>query len=55
MDGTQIYLGWYIEWVSGNYAKGAGVIHPLGEDIINPWAKKATELNIVKPSDSNYW
>jgi len=55
MDGTQIYLGWYIEWLTGKYAKGAGVIHPFGGDIINPWAKKATELNIVKPSDPNYW
>ena len=55
MDGTQIYLGWYIEWQTGKYSRGYGVVHPAGEPIINPWAQKATEANINKPDDPNYW
>lgn len=49
------YTHTYTHRLTDKYAKGAGVVHPLGESIINPWAQKAAELNVAKPLDPNYW
>ena len=49
MDGSQNYLQWYLEWARDEYPTGRGVIHALGEPVVNPWARAAARVNISRP------
>ena len=49
-DPTMSWYDWWGEWC-GMVRRpiGAGVVHPKGEEILNPWILKANELNIAVP------
>ena len=50
-DASMHWFDWWNEW-TGHFGKpvGAGVVHPEGEDVLNPWILKANELNLVPPN-----
>ena len=52
-DGSMTYLHWYLEWVRESYPTGKGLVHPLNEHILNPWAVAADAAGIERP-DAKY-
>lgn len=47
-DPTMGWGSWYGEWIDKALRPiGAGVMHPKGEEVLNPWILKANELNIT--------
>ena len=48
--GSMSFITWFLEWTFDDYQVGAGVTHTEGEPIRNPWAVKADELGIAKPT-----
>jgi hypothetical protein len=52
MDGSDSYLRWYLEWVRTEFPLGEGVVHPLGQPIVNAWAVAADAANISRPPPS---
>lgn len=52
-DGSLTYEQWYIQWVRESYPTGKGLVHPLGEPILNPWAVAADAAGIERP-DAKY-
>ena len=53
-DGSLGYLDWYVQWVRESYPTGKGVIHPLNETILNPWAVVANATGIKRPNNTKY-
>ena len=53
-DGSLGYLDWYVEWVRESYPTGKGVIHPLNETLLNPWAVAANATGIERPNNTKY-
>jgi len=56
--GSLGFLTWWMEWALNDYPRGAGAFHEKNVTIINPWAQKATALNISRPSKLDvpqYW
>jgi hypothetical protein len=56
--GSLGFLTWWMEWTLNDYPRGAGAFHEKNVTIINPWAQKATALNISRPSKLDvpqYW
>ena len=49
MDGSARYVTWYMEWVLKSYPTGKGVIHPLDQPVLNPWAVAADAAGIKRP------
>ncbi len=49
-DATMHWFDWWHEW-TGHTGKpvGAGIVHPEGEDVLNPWILKANELGLTAP------
>ena len=47
--GEPTYMVWYFQWVRDSYPAGRGVVHPLGEPILNPWAVAAGAAGIARP------
>ena len=58
-DPTMHWWDWWDEWVgsdsSGNGnilpMRGAGIVYPKGEPVLNPWIQRANELNIPVPTE----
>jgi len=50
LDGSLAYDEWFKEWLNDAFPLGQGVEFAKGEPIKNPWAVKADELNITRPS-----
>ena len=53
-DSSLSYTTWYLEWVRESYATGRGIVHPLNEPILNPWAVAADAAGIERPEDAKY-
>ena len=52
-DGSLTYEHWYLQWVRESYPKGKGLLHPLNESLLNPWALAADAAGIERP-DAKY-
>ena len=51
-DPTMQWDDWWNQWVYPDKVQyGAGVVHPKGEPVLNPWMVKANELNITAPTE----
>ena len=49
-DPTMSWWDWCWEWVdTDRIPVGAGVVHPKGEQVLNPWILRANELGIAAP------
>ena len=51
-DPTMHWTDWWEEWVGlagAHPPQGAGIVHPKGEQIPNPWMLRANELGISAP------
>ena len=48
-DTSATYMLWYFQWVRDSYPAGRGVVHPLDEPILNPWAVAAGAAGIARP------
>ena len=53
-DATMHWFDWWHEW-TGYTGKpvGAGIVHPEGEDVLNPWILKANELGLTAPDSAS--
>jgi hypothetical protein len=52
-DHSASYRHWYFEWVRNSYPVGKGLVHPLGEPVLNPWATAADAAGVARP-DASY-
>jgi len=50
LDRSLAYDEWFKEWLNDTFPLGQGVETAKRDPIKNPWAIKADELNIIRPS-----
>ena len=47
-DPSVDYITWWSQWTGAIYSPvGQGIVHPKGEMVLNPWMRKAKDLNIT--------